>query len=398
MHGEFPSTDRSWRQVRAGCFNGSIDIYAIYDEMRQQAPAWQAPWGDVYITKYDLVSSCLVNRQLSHIPPGEADADTQRSAVNDWLMYQEGRAHAAIRQALQQPFVGNGMAALAPVVAEAIDQLVTKADLSGTVDVVAAFTRAVPERVIGRLLGVPAEDMPMLRAWSAAIRTMLDTGFDEAFSSMPNAADAMSAYFTELLRGQLAAGEMPPLLVGLPALADAVGLTVAGRNIAFLAFAGHETTVHLLGNMLFHLAHAPAQWAALRADPHLVANAVAETLRLESPVQKICRWPLQPTVLDGQPVDKEQMLVLLVGAANRDPAQFPQAQRFDVSRPGKQSLAFGRGAHVCIGKALAEMEGKRLLEAVLQRWKSIEPVPGGARWMDNSSIRGLDSLALRLVA
>ena len=182
----------------------------------------------------------------------------------------------------------------------------------------------------------------------------------------------------------------------MPALVDAVGLAVAGRNIAFLAFAGHETTVHLLGNMLFHLAHAPAQWAALRADPHLVANAVAETLRLESPVQKICRWPVQPTEMDGLAIDKEQMVVLLVGAANRDPAQFRQAERFDVSRPGKQNLAFGRGAHVCIGKTLAEMEGKRLLEAVLRRWKSIELVPGGARWMDNSSIRGLDALALRI--
>jgi len=398
MHGEFPSTDHSWRQVRAGCFNGSTDIYAIYDEMRQQAPVWQAPWGDVYVTKYDLVSACLVNRQLSHLPPGEADADTGRSAVNDWLMYQEGRAHAAIRQALQQPFVGNGTAVLAPVVNEAIDQLVSKADLSGTVDVVAAFTRAVPERVIGRLLGVPAEDMPMLRAWSASIRTILDTGFDDAFGSAPNAVDEMSAYFTDLLRSQLAGGVMPPLLVGLPALVDAVGLTVAGRNIAFLAFAGHETTVHLLGNMLFHLAHAPAQWAALRADPDLVANAVAETLRLESPVQKICRWPLQPIELNSQPIDKEQMVVLLVGAANRDPAQFSQAERFDISRPGKQNLAFGRGAHVCIGKALAEMEGKRLLEAVLRRWHSIEPVSGQPTWMDNSSIRGLDTLALRLAA
>ena len=173
--------------------------------MRQQAPVWQAPWGDVYVTKYDLVSSCLVNRQFSHVPPGEAKRTLGVRPINDWLMYQEGRAHGAIRQALQQPFIGNGTAVLAPVVSEAIDQLVSKADLAGTVDVVAAFTRAVPERVIGRLLGVPAEDMPMLRAWSASIRTMLDTGFDDAFGSAPNAVDEMSAYFTDCCAASLPA-------------------------------------------------------------------------------------------------------------------------------------------------------------------------------------------------
>ncbi|WP_181170148.1 cytochrome P450 [Mesorhizobium sp. B2-4-16] len=365
--------------------------------MRDQAPVWRSPWGDVFVTKYDLVSACLVNRQLSHMPPGDrSDASSQRPAINEWLMYQEGHAHTAIRQALQQPFVGKGTAALEPVVAEAVDLLVSKADLSGVVDVVAAFTRAVPEQVIGRSLGVPVEDMARLRAWSASIRTILDSGFDDAFGPAPNAAEEMSAYFTDLLRGQLARGEMPPLLVGLPALVGQVGLSTAGRNVAFLAFAGHETTVHLIGNMLFHLAHAPAQWASLRADRRLAASAVAETLRMESPVQKICRWPVKAIELTGQPINEDQLIVLLVGAANRDPDQFASPRTFDINRHARQNLAFGRGAHVCIGRALAEMEGRLLLEAILRRWKKIEPTADGEKWMDNSSIRGLERLCLLL--
>ncbi|WP_296744729.1 cytochrome P450 [Mesorhizobium sp.] len=402
MHGA-PSSAEGWHEahrwqgIRAGFFDGCSDIYAIHDEMRGEAPVWQAPWGDVYVTKYDLVSACLVNRQLSHVPPsGGADTSGQRSAINDWLMYQEGHAHTTIRQALQRPFAGKGVSALAPVVAEAVELLVSRAAFSGTVDVVAAFTRAVPERVICRVLGVPAEDMPMLRAWSASIRAILDTGFDDAFGLGASAAEEMSIYFIELLRELLAQGEMPPLLVGLPALVEEMGLTVAGRNIAFLAFAGHETTVHLLGNMLFHLTHAPAQWEALRSNRHLALNAVTETLRMESPVQKICRWPLQQIELDGREIAAGQLVVLLVGAANRDPAQFADPARFDLARPGRQNLAFGRGAHVCIGRALAEMEGKLLLEAMLQRWKSMEPTADEAKWMDNSSIRGLERLALRL--
>ncbi|WP_131803544.1 cytochrome P450 [Mesorhizobium sp. LCM 4577] len=402
MQGQYPAREEHcanhyWHGVRAGCFHGSIDIYSIHDEMRDQAPVWRSPWGDVFVTRYDLVSACLVNRQLSHVPPNDRNhASDQRSAINEWLMYQEGHAHAAIRQALQQPFVGKGATALEPFVAEAVDLLVSKADLAGVVDVVAAFTRAVPERVIGRLLGVPVEDMPRLRAWSASIRVILDSGFDDAFGPVSNAAEEMSAYFTDLLRDLLARGEMPPLLVGLPPLVDKLGLETAGRNIAFLAFAGHETTVHLIGNMLFHLAHAPSQWASLLADRRLAASAVAETLRLESPVQKICRWPVKPTELAGQPIDEDQLIVLLIGAANRDPEQFPQPQVFDITRHGRQNLAFGRGAHVCIGRTLAEMEGRLLLEAVLRRWRSLEPTIDGAKWTDNSSIRGLERLSLRL--
>lgn len=401
MHNEpssspaFEATRHPWQGIRAGAFEGAADTYAIHDEMRRRAPVWRAPWGDVYLTGYDLVSSSLANRKLSHVPPGGGTAEPS-SAIRDWLIYQEGSAHAALRQALQQPFVGKGMAALRPAVDEAVEDLLGDAGQSGTIDVVAAFTRAVPERVICRLLGVPDEDMPMIRAWSGSIRTILDTGFDEAFGGHGNPADEMSDYFVEHLRRLLAAGQVPPLLTGLATLVEALGPTAAGRNIAFLAFAGHETTVHLIGNMLFHLAHQPRQWSALRRDRRLAANAVAETLRLESPVQKICRWPLEPVVLDGQEIEKDELLVLLVGAANRDPAQFADASRFDLGRTGKQNLAFGRGAHVCIGRALAEMEGTAVLEAALARWNTIEPV--GACWMDNSSIRGLDALTLRLTA
>ncbi|MBZ9676395.1 cytochrome P450 [Mesorhizobium sp. ES1-1] len=386
--------DSAWNSVRAGAFSGNADIHAMLDEMRSERPVWKSPWGDVYVTKYDLVSDCLADRRLSHVPPG-GDVGLADSALLDWLIYREGSVHGALRRALQQPFMDNGMAALRAVAALAVEDLVVAPDLSGTVDVVAAFTRAIPERIICGLIGVPDKDMPLLRHWSASVSTILDSGFDDAFGKQPNAIDEMSAYFVDHLRGLLAHGRMPPLLGGLPALAETLGLTTAGRNIALLAFAGHETTVHLIGNMLFHLARHPALWSALRADRRLVPAAVAETLRLESPVQKICRWPLEPMSIGDCRFERNESIVLHVGAANRDPDQFADPSRFDLQRPGRQSLAFGRGAHVCIGRALAEMEGTMVLNAALDRWTSIEPV--AAIWADNSSIRGLKTLTLRLV-
>jgi pimeloyl-[acyl-carrier protein] synthase len=223
-------------------------------------------------------------------------------------------------------------------------------------------------------------------------------GFDEAFSGKTSAADEMSMYFVELAHAHLATGSMPLLLQGLPELVASQGIDVAGRNLAFLAFAGHETTVHLLGNMLFHFSHEPSAWQALRNDFGLCGKAVTETLRLESPVQKICRWPVQDVEAGGLSLERHGLVVLLLGAANRDPDQFDEPHRFDLTRRPVANLAFGRGAHVCIGRALAEMEAGAMLRALLQRWKHIEPVDGGARWMDNSSLRGLESLELEFVA
>ncbi|RJT28746.1 cytochrome P450 [Mesorhizobium waimense] len=390
------STSR-WSRIRSGCFDGSEDVYAIHAEMRRDAPVWQAPWGDIYVSRYDLVAASLADRRLSHLPPADANAVAPDSALRNWLIYQEGHTHAAIRAALQKPFAGRGLAALRPFVDEAVE-LLCAGTPDGDVDVVGAFARAVPERIIGRLLGVPVGDLPQLRAWSASIRDLLDVGFDDAFDRRINAVDEMSAYFTGHARALLKGGELPMLLSGLPGLVEKIGLDAAGANLALLAFSGHETTVHLTGNLLYHLTRAPDQFARLRADPSLTVNAVAEALRLESPVQKICRWPTETIDLAGHALPEGRLVVLLVGAANRDASRFAEPDNFILNRPPEQNLAFGRGLHICIGRALAEIEAHSVLAATLKRWSSIEPVEGGARWLDNSSFRGLERLVLRLAA
>ncbi|BCM17184.1 cytochrome P450 [Mesorhizobium sp. J8] len=390
MHGE-----SRWAGIRSGSFGASGDLYALYDAMRREAPVWGAPWGDVYVSHFDLVAACLTDPRMSHLPPASGVASD--SALRNWLIYQEGSTHAAIRAAFQKPFASGGPAALKPYVDQAVELHCTTVS-DGDLDIVPAFARAVPESVIARLLGVPAADIPRLRAWSMAARELLDGGFGTAFDETTNAVDEMSAYFTAHAARLLKGRELPMLLAGLPDLVGKVGLDVAGANLALLAFAGHETTVHLISHLFYHLAWAPDQLATVRDEPKLVTNAIAETLRLETPIQKICRWPTETIELGGQRLAKDTLVVLLPGAANRDPRRFAEADRFDLRRPVGQNLAFGRGPHVCIGRALAEMEARAVLAAALERWSAIEPVEGGAKWLDNASFRGLDRLVLRLAA
>ncbi|CDX36391.1 putative Biotin biosynthesis cytochrome P450 [Mesorhizobium plurifarium] len=384
-----------WVGIRSGSFKAFGNVYALYDAMRSEAPVWRAPWDNVYVSRFDLVAACLTDPRMSHLPPAHSDASN--SALRNWLIYQEGSTHAAIRAAFQKPFAGRGPAAFKPFVDEAVELHCT-AISDGDLDIVQAFARAVPERVIARLLGVPAADMPRLRVWSMAARELLDGGFDTAFDETANAVSEMSAYFTAHAAMLLEGRELPMLLAGLPDLVNKVGLDVAGANLALLAFAGHETTVHLISHLFYHLAQAPDQLAMLRAEPKLAANAIAETLRLETPIQKICRWPTETIEIGGHRLAKDTLVVLLPGAANRDPRRFVEPGRFDLRRPVGQNLAFGKGPHVCIGRALAEMEARSMLAAALGLWSVIEPVEGGVRWMDNSSFRGLDRLVLRLAA
>jgi cytochrome P450 len=196
----------------------------------------------------------------------------------------------------------------------------------------------------------------------------------------------------------IASAELPPVLSGLPVIAEKLGIEVAGRNVAFLALAGYETTAHLIGSMVFLLSRNPSQWHALCADQELAGQAVSETLRLESPLNKVCRWAERQTELGGVELTAGQLIVLLIGAANRDPLRFSNPHEFVLSRPAGGHLAFGRGAHFCLGKALAELEATAVLKRLTERFTAIDAVEGGAAWMRNSSIRGLKELRVKLHA
>lgn len=385
--------------VGARYFDSTADPYPLFDELRTKAPVWLSPWGDIFVSRYDDVSRALSDKTLVSISPQCAVdlwSQMSRSTINDWMLYSEGEAHRVLHQAIRRSFDSAGRGSLQTVVERVVRECVLEGDIAGECEVVSRFTRAVPERVISDGMGFPRDDLPLVRDCTTTIRDLLDGRFEEASATAPN---AMSAYFVEHIARLLKTGaDFPPLLSGFKSLVDQVGIEIAGSNAAMLALAAHETTVHLLGNMLFHLAREPEHWQRLRRDPALVPKAVEETLRLESPVQKLGRMSTQPITIGEERIAAGNPIILHLAAANRDPDRFEAPHRFDLARRGPPHLAFGRGVHACVGRALAEMEASAVLEALLSRWSAVQVVDGRARWLANSSFRGLDELHLRFHA
>jgi cytochrome P450 len=281
--------------------------------------------------------------------------------------------------------------ALGPAIAAICTELLDEAPQDGG-DFVRLVAAPLPAAVIVRLLGIPQSDTPRIVGWARDLRRLLDSGPGDGEAEAAATVAAMGDYFLALLRDDAwRKGQPAAALSGLVANYPE---TAVAANLAMLAFAGHETTVHLIGSLVLHLARRPGLWSRLRAEPVRIPAAVAEALRFESPVQKLCRWTEGPIAFDSVTVPDGQLLVLLIGAANRDPAIFPEPDAFDIDRAPGVQLGFGRGAHLCLGRSLALLEAETVLKVLLRRWDGVAVADGGWAWLNNSSFRGLRRLDL----
>ena len=167
-------------------------------------------------------------------------------------------------------------------------------------------------------------------------------------------------------------------------------------NMTFLFGAGHETTQNLIGNARNLLARRPEQYRRLRAEPELITNAVEEFLRYEPPVQVTGRTAVDGIELDGLTVEQGERWILLLAAANRDPARFEDPDRLDVGRPDVRPLSFGGGIHHCLGAALARVEGQEAIGGFARTFASVEAERDDVEWRENFTLRGPRTLPLRV--
>ena len=380
------------------------DPFPVYHALREYSPVHRLPDGSVFLSRYADVIDCYRDRTMSsdkkkEFGPKFGDGPLYTHHTTS-LVFNDPPLHTRVRKLLAQAFTPRAMRAMEPNIVAMVDGFLDRAAARGEMDLIGDFAFALPVGVICDMLGVPAEDRDRLRDWAMVILGALEpTISEEQLQRGDDAVAGFSAYLKDLVderRRNLREGDILSILIAGEVDGERLSEEELIQNCIFLLNAGHETTTNLIGNGMSALLEFPDEMRRLRADPGLMDSAVEEFLRYESSNQLGTRRATRKVEFSGgETVEADTVIHLGIGAANRDPAVFPEPDRVDIAREPNRHLAFGWGAHICLGNSLARMEGKIAIGRLLERFGHIERngdfVRGG-----RARFRGFRSFPVRL--
>lgn len=310
--------------------------------------------------------------------------------------------HTRYRKLVTRAFSAKAVLALAPRIERTAAELLERAAaraVDGRIDLIAEYASLLPATVIAEMLGAPVAMRRQFLRWGAGGAQLLDAGlrlgqFTTAERHVAELQRWMVAHLDELRRRP--GDDILSALVHAQAEEGRLRQDELVSIALLLLAAGFETTVNLIGNAVALLVAHPDQLAALRADPTRWPNAVDEVLRVDSPVQRTGRVAHRDTEVAGEPVRAGQLVMVQLGGANRDPAVFTDADRFDVARANAgEHVAFSSGAHFCLGARLARLEGEIGLRALFDRFPELA-LDGPPRRRTTRVLRGFDAMPVRL--
>jgi cytochrome P450 len=371
------------------------DPYAHYRRLRTGGALQRTPGGLWLSPSFDVCARILRDPRFGHGDSSMSGSGRIPRRVRSFLVL-DPPEHTTLRRLVSRAFTARLIERLRPRVATVVDELLS--GLDGEVDLIAALAHPLPVIIISEMLGVPPEDHDRFTGWSDALARGLDPDFlvpAEELAWRDRAREEFGEYFRDLAaRRRSAPGD--DLLSGLVAIEELSEDDLIATCVLLLV-AGHETTVNLIANGALALMRSPDQLAWFRDHPESASTMVEELVRYDPPVQLSGRVALQEAEVAGQRIRAGDFLMLLLGAANRDPAFFTDPDRLDLTRWSDEAprhLAFGQGIHFCLGAPLARIEGQIALTALVRR--GIELVPGPLRYKDNLILRGLAELPVRL--
>ncbi|MFN4312453.1 MAG: cytochrome P450 [Ferrovibrio sp.] len=388
------------------------DPYPALARLRQDDPVhWSDRLGGWMLTRHDDIRASLRDPRLSsdrmrpffaHLPDetrtGLADLDAHMAL---WAVFNDPPVHTRLRGLMNRAFTSSAVAALRPQIATIVHGLVDDLLQRREADFIQAFAYPLPATVIAALLGVPQQDVELLKRWSDDLGSfVLTSRLSPDKYARANAAIAeMNAYFGELVeeRRRTPREDVATGLVMAAERGDFLSRDELVAACVLLLFAGHETTTHLLGNGLLALLRHPDQMQMLRDrrdDSALVANAVEEMLRWDGPSLAQVRVAADDYELRGKVMRKGARVFQMLAGANRDPEVFADPDRFDITRAdSSRHVTFGFGIHFCIGTPLARLEGQVAFPILMERLGDIA-LAAPPDWSDSIVVRGLNRLQI----
>ncbi|MDY7226043.1 cytochrome P450 [Hyalangium rubrum] len=390
-----------------------VDPYPTYARLRDEAPAYFSEgWGGWILTRYqDVQAGFKDTRRMSSNRAGafgallpaalkERLAPVVRS-LSSWALLIDPPDHTRIRSLVNKAFTPRLVEYLRPRIQELVDGMLDKAEASGRLDVVQDLANILPVSVIGEMLGIPREDSVKLTVWSNAFATFFGTAkyTPEVLDQMRTGIVEMEDYFRGVIAQRRKSATVGNDLLSTMMAAEDQGNILSEQEAlatcSLVLFAGHETTTHLLTNGLYLLLKHPEQRGLMEGTDEQLTTAVEEILRYESPIQRLSRVITEDFELHGQTLKKGQKAFVMIGAANRDPLQFPKAEQLDLQRQDNRHIAFGFSIHYCLGAALARLEGQIALRTVLRRFPNMKLLQEPER-LENVAFRGFKSMPVSL--
>ncbi len=350
----------------------------------------------------DVIAGLRDHEHLSSVgPPPPESAYQGRFTGARNMLGSDPPQHSRLRRIVSRDFTPRRIRELEPRIRLIAKELLDKVEAKGDFDLMADLANVLPVTVIAEMLGVPPELHATFKHWSD---TLIGGGNNVPGAPPPpetvRVIDELGDYFTaEIERRRANPG--PDLVSALVAAHDEGDAMSAADLLSFvtlLLVAGNETTTNLIGNGTLALGRNPDQFNALKRNPAMIPQAIEEMLRYDGPVQSTVRFTNQPVQLGGTEIPAQAFALMIIAAANRDPAQFKDPEEFDITRDPNDHVAFGEGIHFCIGAALARMEATIAFEAMLTRFPrlrlkdpAIKP-----RYKGSYFLRGLESLPLAI--
>ncbi|MGH0028844.1 MAG: cytochrome P450 [Myxococcota bacterium] len=369
------------------------DPYPVYAALRRERPVYEEPrYGAFLLTRFDDVLGALLDPgtfSSAHGPgPRPSPAMSQAAA----LPATDPPHHDRLRALVNRAFTPRRVSESAPKIRALARRLVSEIP-DGDFDLVPALSVPLPVLVIADMLGVERERLPDFRRWSDAFVGLLENDpTPEALGATAELRD----YFHHLADRRRSDPQDDLVSALVHAEIDGRRLSDAeldGFYIVLLV-AGNETTTNLVSNQLRILCERPDLWKRLREDRSLVPKAIEETVRFDCPVQNLGRQTTRPVAVAGVELPADARVIVSFGAANRDPAAFEAADEYRPERSERRHVGFGQGVHFCLGAGLARLEGRIALDALLDRFETLEPGDVPPRRMMSTVIRGFESLPL----